>query len=255
MAYFLIFAFFPLLMVVHASFSMAFTEFNIKETFFYNILPDLIEELLDTYIEHINANSNLSFLFLGIILTVYTFTRFMKSMKRSVRKIYGSEKSKNSLAETGISVALSILIIAVFQVSLILLILGGQIIGFIKAHFSFIDFIEIETVSRFIFTSAIIFSVVFLFYFRIPNVKHKAAQFIPGTLFASAAWVLVSGIFSFYMNNFSNYSVIYGSIGAFIMLLLWIYMSCLILLIGACINAVLYHKSKEKALGFGKENS
>lgn len=245
MAYSLIFAFFPLLMVIHASFSMVFNEFNIEETFFYSMLPRMIEELLDTYIEHISGNSNLSFLILGILLTLYTLTRFMKSMKRTVRRIYGSKNSRKPLAETGISMAFSVLLIAAFHVSLILLILGGQILDFIESHFTGISIIEIKTLSRFIFTSAIIFSVVLLFYYWIPNVYHKARHFIPGTLFASASWVLVSGIFSFYMNNFSNYSVIYGSIGAFIMLLIWIYMSCLILLIGACINAVLYLKDCE----------
>lgn len=242
MAYFLIFAFFPLLMVIHASFSMAIRGFDIEETFFYSLLPDVIEDLLDSYIEHISANSNLSFLFLGIILTIYTLTRFMKSIKRTVRRIYGSVSYKNPLTEIGISVTFSILLIGVFFVSIIILILGGQILDFIEFHFDDINLVRIKTLSRFLFTSAIIFSVVLLLYYWIPNVYHKARHFIPGTLFSSASWVLVSGVFSFYMNNFSNYSVIYGSIGAFIMLLLWIYMSCLILLIGACINASLYHK-------------
>ena len=244
MAYSLVFAFFPLLMVIHASFSMAISGFAIEQTFFYSLLPDVIEELLDSYIEHISANSNLSFLFIGIILTVYTLTRFMKSMKRTVRRIYGSADHKNPFAEIGISVTFSILFVGAFYVSLILLILGGQIMEFVEIHFTEFSLIRIRTFSRFLFTAAIIFSVVLLFYYHIPNVHHKAKHFIPGTVFTSAAWVLVSGIFSFYMNNFSNYSVIYGSIGAFIMLLIWIYMSCLILLIGACINAVLYHKDK-----------
>ena len=253
MAYFLIFAFFPLLMVIHASFSMAISGFDIENTFFYSLLPNIIEDLLDSYIEHINANSNLSFLFLGIVLTVYTLTRFMKSMKRTVRKIYCSESYKNPLTEMLITVILSLLLIAAFFGSLVLLILGGQILIFLKKHFASINITGLKSLSRFLFTSAIIFSVVLAIYKIIPNVNHRLRCIVPGTLFTSASWVLVSGIFSFYMNNFSNYSVIYGSIGAFIILLIWIYMSCLILLIGSCINAVIYNKSLEKSLFIERE--
>ena len=242
MAYFLIFAFFPLLMVIHASFSMAIQGFDIENTFFYSLLPNVIEDLLDTYIQHISANSNMSFLVLGIVLTVYTLSKFMKSTKRTVRRIYRSHGYSLPIAEWGVSIVLSVLIIVAFYVSLFLLILGGQILAFIERTFPVFNVIKIQSISRFLFTAAVIYSVVTLFYLWIPNVRQKLYDVFPGTLFTSVCWVLVSSVFSFYMNHFSNYSVIYGSIGAFIMLLLWIYMSCLILLVGAVINAVLYAK-------------
>lgn len=251
MAYYLILAFFPLLMVVHASFSMAISGFDIENTFFYSILPNAIEDLLDAYILHLSENSNLSFLFLGIVLTIYTITSFMNSMKKTVRKIYASENNKNPLAEIGTSFLFSILLLCSFFASIILIILGGQIMTFLEAHFATLNFGGLKTLSRFLLTAAVIFSVILLIYYQIPNVSHKAIHYFPGAIFSSAAWVLVSGIFSFYMNNFSRYSLIYGSIGAFIILLIWIYMSCLILLIGTCINAVLYQNKQEKGLTKG----
>ena len=242
MAYFLVFAFFPLLMVIHASLSMVIQGFDLEQTFFYSLLPNVIEELLDTYIEHISENSNISFLVLGIILTVYTLSKFMKSTKRTVRRIYHSHSYAFPLAEWGISIVLSVLIIVAFYVSLFLLILGGQILGFIEQNFHMFNIIKIKSVSRFIFTAVIIYTVVTLVYLWIPNIHQRLRDVFPGTLFTSVVWVLVSGVFSFYMNNFSNYSIIHGSIGAFIMLLLWIYISCMILLIGAVINAILHSK-------------
>lgn len=241
MAYFLIFAFFPLLMVIHASFSMTINGFNIEDTFFYSLLPEVIGDLVDAYVAHIGDNNNLSYLLIGIVLTVYTLTRFMKSMKKTVRKLYCSYNVKNPFTEAAISVMFSVLIIGAFFVSIVLLILGGQIVDYIEGHSSF-DLVNIKSISRLIFTSGIIFAVILLLYYWIPNVSHKAKVYVPGTIFTTIAWIVVSGVFSFYMDNFSNYSLIYGSIGAFIILLIWIYMSCLILLIGAGINAVLYKK-------------
>lgn len=61
MAYFLVFAFFPLLMVVHASLSMAIQGFDIQNTFFYTLLPNALEELVDTYLQHIGNNATFPF--------------------------------------------------------------------------------------------------------------------------------------------------------------------------------------------------
>ena len=240
MAYFLIFAFFPLLMVVHASLSMAIQGFDLEGTFFYTLLPHDIEALLDSYLDHVGENSNMSFLVLGIGLTIYTLSKFIKSVKRTIRRIYSSRGYAFPLAEWGISLVLSVLILVAFFVSLFLLILGGQILNLLQQTFPMLNMIRIQALSRVLFTAAVIYSVVTLFYFWIPNVRQRFRDIFPGTFFTSLAWVLVSGIFSFYMNNFANYSLIYGSIGAFIMLLLWIYVSCLILLLGAVINAARY---------------
>ena len=242
MAYFLVFAFFPLLMVVHASLSMAIQGFDIQNTFFYTLLPNALEELVDSYLQYIGQNSDVSYLVIGIVLTVYTLSRFMKSAKRTVRRIYRSHGYKMLIAEWGISIVVSILIIAAFYVSLIVVILGGQIAKFLNTYLPFFDLLHIQSISRILFTAATIYAVVTLFYLWIPNIRQGFWNVLPGTIFTSACWVLVSTVFSFYMNHFSNYSLVYGSIGAFIMLLLWIYMSCLILLIGAVVNAALYFK-------------
>ncbi len=245
LAYYLIFAFFPLLMVVHASFSMVLQEFDIKNTFFYSILPDVVVELLDVYIEHISSHSNTSFLLVGLFLTIFTLSNFIKSLKNTIRVLYRSHNYKSHITEIGMSVVFSILIVAAFYVSVFLLILGGQVLKFIETHFQIISILKLQTFSRIVFTGIIIYAVVSLLYFWIPNVKQKIKDIFPGTVFTSLCWVLLSGLFSFYMNNFSSYSLIYGSIGAFIILLTWIYMSCLIILAGAVINALIYNKKND----------
>ena len=249
MAYFLVFAFFPLLMVVHASFSMALQNYDITKTFFYTMLPDIVETLVDTYIEHISSHSNLSFLFLGIVLTVFTLSNFMKSIKRAIRKLYKSDISTNPITEMVLSLIFSVLILAAFYGSLILLVLGRQIMIFLQNIFPYLNDMFIQSTLSTLFTAIIIFSVVSLIYYWLPNIKLKFSEILPGSAVTTVSWIVISWGFSFYMNNFSNYSLIYGSIGAFIILMLWIYISCIVLLCGAVINAVLYsRKSKERTI-------
>lgn len=246
MAYYLVFAFFPLLMVVHASFSMVIRNFDIRQTVFYSILPKMIEELVDTYIEHISSNSNISFMILGVFLTLYTLSSFMKSMKRSVIKVYGFDSKATTLYDWILSFVFSLLILAAFYLSLIILVLGGYILDIIGTFIGIPDIPVLATLVRVLFTAFVVFSVVFIIYYNLPGVKQKPVHVLVGSALTASGWIIVTSIFTFYMNHFSRYSIIYGSIGAFIILLLWIYISCIILLSGMVINAVLYKRSERK---------
>lgn len=63
----------------------------------------------------------------------------------------------------------------------------------------------------------------------------------PGIVFAMIAWMIVSAGFSFYVKNFTNCSVIYGTLGSVIVLLMWLHMTTVLLIMGAELDAVLIH--------------
>jgi membrane protein len=77
-----------------------------------------------------------------------------------------------------------------------------------------------------------------LFYRWAPNTHGKRQRWItPGSFLAALFWAAASMAFSVYLANFGSYNRIYGSIGAVIALLMWIYISVYIVLLGAVINA------------------
>ncbi len=90
-------------------------------------------------------------------------------------------------------------------------------------------------------TLEFIFLVVFFVYMYFPNLKPrlKLKDVIWGSMFSTAFWLISSFLFAFYVNNFSNYTLIYGSIAGIIVFLLWLFISSIILLTGAEINALL----------------
>ena len=79
------------------------------------------------------------------------------------------------------------------------------------------------------------------------NYKYSIKMIFPGSLFSAAGWIIISLAFSYYVKHFNNYTMIYGSIGGIIVLLLWLYWSTGILLLGSALNAVLI--SEKKKLG------
>lgn len=75
-----------------------------------------------------------------------------------------------------------------------------------------------------------------------PNVKTKILSVLPGAIFTSIIWLLGSFAFGWYISNFGNYSKTYGSIAGIIILLIWLYLTSFIIIIGAEINAIIHQR-------------
>ena len=94
-------------------------------------------------------------------------------------------------------------------------------------------------------------------YWALPNVNHPYRLITPGAALSVVVWVLASLGFSFYLANFANYSVVYGSLGVAFALLLYFYISAAVLLMGAEVNvAIQYYtsgKNSRDEAGTGRE--
>jgi membrane protein len=93
-----------------------------------------------------------------------------------------------------------------------------------------------------------IFVVFMLLYWIAPNRKLYLKSVIPGAIFATLGWILVSLGFSMYVSSFANYSATYGSIGGIIVLMMWLYFSGTILMVGGQINAVMQERKEKLAM-------
>jgi membrane protein len=82
-------------------------------------------------------------------------------------------------------------------------------------------------------------------YYVLPDVEQEFKFITPGSVMGVVVWVLASWGFSLYVTNFGKYEATYGSVGGIIVMLLWMYISSLVLLLGAEVNAVIEHKSEE----------
>jgi membrane protein len=107
-------------------------------------------------------------------------------------------------------------------------------------------FISLWTWLRLPVALVLIMLSVSIVYWALPNVTHPYRLITPGAALAVIAWVIASLGFSFYLANFANYSVIYGSLGAAFALLLYFYISAAVLLIGAELNAAIYYYASDR---------
>ncbi len=81
-----------------------------------------------------------------------------------------------------------------------------------------------------------------------PSRWEHGTPIMPGAVIAAVSWAILSALFKMYVSNFGNYNKAYGAVGAVIVLMLWLYMSCLVLLIGDQLNATVGEAIREKQL-------
>jgi membrane protein len=89
-------------------------------------------------------------------------------------------------------------------------------------------------------------SVMILLYYAAPNLQLHVKDVIFGSVFTTLSWQLISLAFSFYVTNFEHYSSTYGSLGAVIILMVWFYLSGMVIVLGGIINAVLYNLNHKR---------
>jgi len=121
----------------------------------------------------------------------------------------------------------------------------GRVIG--SAVFDYLGakslFYDIWGVLRYGITFTLLLLTFYLIYRYLPNRNMNGNRVMAGAVFATFGWVGASLLFSFYVNNFGSYATIYGSLGGLFALIIWLYISTLIFLLGGALNAICSNKN------------
>ena len=210
------------------------------------VVPDSASGLIDTTLGEITRGAGSVKLSLALLFTWWSASQGMLAIVEGLNIAYKVGESrpiwKTYLVASGLTIVYIVLIAAV----LLLLIYGGRLSEIIAGHFGFSGLIVVFwQVLEWLLLLAFVLLAFNILYVYAPNVKHKRWHWLmPGTVVGVALWLLVSFGFKLYLNFFNDFTVIYGSIGAVIILLLWFYLSGMAILVGGEVNSEI-----EKASG------
>ncbi|MFT4413866.1 YihY/virulence factor BrkB family protein [Fredinandcohnia humi] len=240
LAYFFLLSLFPfLLFLVTLIGYFPLSQADVLE-FLSQYAPEGTMELIEENLNVIIGTHNGGLLSVGIIGTIWSASNGINAVVRAFNKAYDVKESRNFFVARGISVLLTFGMIVVIIVALLLPVFGKQIGIFIFSTMGLSDeFLNIWNAIRWIMSAVILFIVFTVLYFIAPNKRLKAKEVISGAFFATFGWMFVSLAFSYYVNSFGNYTTTYGSLGAIIILMIWFYLSGMIIILGGEINAIL----------------
>ena len=161
-------------------------------------------------------------------------------MMRTVNDIYHVEVSRGMVKDVLISLGITAGFLVSVVCSFVLVVAGRALIRLLPQIVPVPQAVLDATHdASFWVMIAFIFLFLMLFNCIVPNLHLKFREVWPGALFSLVAWILVSWVFSFYVDNMARYSVLYGSLAAIIVLMLWLYIVSIILLMGPQLNHTL----------------
>jgi len=216
------------------------------------IMEDLIPQQIygtveDTLLDIINRPRG-GLLSVGFFLTLYFATNGVNSIIEAFNQTYHTIETRSFLRQQVVSIAM-IFVLAFLLIFAIAMITLGPIImswllerGFLRGRFT----IEIIVASKWLIIVMMFLLMYSFLYFYGPARKKDFRFLSAGSTFASLTTIVTSIGFNYYVNNFSRYNSLYGSIGTLLVFLLFIYFNSIILLIGFELNASISQVKKGK---------
>lgn len=207
-------------------------------TMLKNFLPEKASEQAIAVITDITSRPRGGLMSIGVLFTLYFSTNGINSMIGSFNKTFYTVETRGMVSQRLVSILL-FFILTILVILCIGLILGSHFLfEYLSSHdivqykitFWLLKFAEIIILIAFCY-----FGVAFLYYIA-PAKKVRYRFFSAGSTLATVLLLLTSQGFNFYINSFSKYNILYGSIGTLIIFMLWIYLNAMIVLIGFELN-------------------
>lgn len=186
-----------------------------------------------------------SFLSFGLFGTLWASSGGLAAMIEALNMAYDVEETRPFWKTRPLAVWLAFELGALLLVALIVMILGPRFGGWAAGHIYLGQlFTRVWPYLHWIF--AVVFTVlaVEILYFTAPNVKQRFWATLPGAILAVGCWVLLSYGLGIYFRSFANFNKTYGTLGAAVALMVWLYWTGFAILVGAELNAELAKKTE-----------
>lgn len=209
------------------------------------VLPPVVLDQVNPVIDQLQSSQG-GLLSMGIVLALWTASVGVRSLMNAMNKAYGVNEGRATWKLFILSVIYTIGIAGMLLVAAGLMTMGPKMMTWLAAQVGLEEFlVTLWSWLRWPAAVFLLMLAVALIYYVAPDVEQKFRFITPGSIVAVMVWLAASIGFGIYVQRFADYNATYGSIGAIIVLLLFFYITAAVLLLGAQINAVIEHASKE----------
>lgn len=245
LAYYLILSFFPFLIFLMTL--IGFSNLSSSEVLMWlqRVLPLNVVDLTKNTIIEVVDFQHTGILGVSIIITLWTASTGFRGVIKGVNRAYDIEENRSFITRCIIAM-LGVIALALTVISTLLMSVFGEIIGkYLNEALPFEHIVAFLWNALRHFVIIVILIVVFAIIYKIaPAKKVRFRDVLPGAITSTLGWLIASAGFSYYVNNFSNYSRIYGSLGTVFILMTWLYITSMVFIFGVELNSVLEEEKK-----------
>ena len=254
LAYFFLLSFFPLLIFLVTL--LPYLNLGQDQVFEFldDVMPTEILSITQNVLGETLSAQNGGLLSIGVLGTIWSASRGVDALMKSLNRAYDVDGKKGFINRLW-ALLFTVGFVVVILLALLLPVFGQQIFNLVTTYIAVdIEISAFWTLLQWLMPPTLIFLLILFIYWIVPNTdpRLKFMSVWPGAIVSTIGWLGLTYGFSFYVNNFGNYSATYGSIGGVIILMLWLYFTGMLLIFGGIINAAILKRQQAK---ISKENA
>ena len=220
--------------------------------FMQNIVPSDALNVINTVLNEIFFYSKGGIVaIIGFCITLFLSTNTMAIVAKGLNRAYKVKETRNFLYSRLLALVMVFVHTLVLFLSITTIVFGKVIVKFLVAYIGMTQHLaNIMLFVRWPIAFLTLFILAYLSYYILPDLtgheKLRRHSAWPGSIFFCISWLLGSWGFSIYINNLHTYNFVYGTIAGFAIMMMWMYYTSILILIGGEINSQLYDKLERK---------
>ena len=206
------------------------------------VFPSSVENLITSIVNQV-YNQSTGVIPVTIVVALWSAGKGVLAMASGLNCIYRCRETRNYIVLRIRATFYTVLFIVVIILLLVLSVFGNTLNLFIAEHIPFLRRVADQLIAARVFitpTVLVIFSL--MLYRYLPNRRGRFRDQLPGAMFAAVGWMVISWVFSIYLDVFKGFSNMYGSLTTIVLIMLWMYFCMYCILLGGEMNVLLCGK-------------
>lgn len=206
------------------------------------VFPTSVDSMITSIVNQV-YNQSSGIIPITVVVALWSAGKGVLAMTSGLNCVYKCNETRNYIFLRIRATIYTVMFILVIIFLLVLSVFGNTLNIFIAAHVPILKNLADRLIAmRTIITPIVLMIFCLLIYKFLPNRKDKLRKQLPGAVFAAIGWMIVSWIFSVYVDIFKGFSDMYGSLTTIVLIMLWMYFCMYCILLGGELNMMMYDK-------------
>lgn len=206
------------------------------------VFPASVESMITTIVNQV-YNQSMGIIPITVLVALWSAGKGVLAITTGLNCIYGCRETRNYIFLRIRSTIYTLMFLLVIILLLVLSVFGNALNIFIAEHIPLVKNVADWLIeARIVITPIVLMIFSLLIYKFLPNRRDKIIRQLPGAVFAAIGWMIVSWIFSVYVDIFRGFSDMYGSLTTIVLIMLWMYFCMYSILLGGEVNVLMYDK-------------
>jgi membrane protein len=204
-----------------------------------SVAPGPVKNILSSSLHGLSSGSSTVAFIIGLALAIWSASGYIGAFMDAANAVWDAPEGRPIWKRIPVRLGVTIVLLVLLAASALAVVLTGPLaksVGDIIGLGS--TFVTVWDIAKWPVLVVVVSLMISLLYWATPNVKQPGFPWIsPGGLLAVVLWIIASALFAFYVANFASYNKTYGSLGGIIVFLVWLWITNIIILLGAEFNA------------------